>query len=153
MLIETNICSVQIFLVGNTGVNWVPAPGGSSSKRNILWLHTWQITLVKGRWVSKTFDTLQFDNANPHYVWVYLLYCCESAFSNMNFIKNELRSVWQMKTSTTAFVSLSLPWKQKWRNWQEVENAISPSNTTTNNAGNCCLITIRFTRYFVFIYR
>jgi len=41
--------------------------------------------------MSKFPHSLQNSNANPHYVWVYLLHCCESAFSNMNFIKKELR--------------------------------------------------------------
>jgi len=41
--------------------------------------------------VSKIFDSLQFDNAHPHNVWVYLLYGCKSVFSNMNFINNGLR--------------------------------------------------------------
>jgi len=55
MLSKTNVSSVWIFLGGNNGVNWIASLGGSSSKRNLLWLHTWQITLVKGRWVSKIF--------------------------------------------------------------------------------------------------
>jgi len=41
--------------------------------------------------MSKFPHPLQKSNANPHYVWVYLLYLCESVFSNMNFMKNELR--------------------------------------------------------------
>jgi len=31
-------------------------------------------------------------------------------------------------------LALSLHWKQNWRNWQEVENAIPPTNRTINNA-------------------
>jgi len=43
MLTKTNICSDWNDLMGNTGANWIPAPGGCSSKRNYLWLHTWEI--------------------------------------------------------------------------------------------------------------
>jgi len=49
MLTETNVCSDWNHLMGNTGANWIPAPGGRSSKRNILWLHTWEITFAQRR--------------------------------------------------------------------------------------------------------
>jgi len=52
-----------------------------------------KLLLVEGRDVQNFSHFLQISNANPHNVWVYLLYCCESVFSNMNFIKYELRSV------------------------------------------------------------
>ena len=38
-----------------------------------------------------------------------------------------------MKTFTTAFASVSLPWNQNWSNWQEVENTITAANRTINN--------------------
>jgi len=49
MLTKTNICSDWNHLMGNNGANWIPATGGRSSKRNILWLHTWELTFAQRR--------------------------------------------------------------------------------------------------------
>jgi len=54
--------------------------------------------------MSKCPHSLQNSNANPHYVWVYLLYCCVSAFSNMNFMKNELRICMTNKNITPTVI-------------------------------------------------
>jgi len=81
---------------------------------------------------------LKINNTNPHYVWVYLLYCCESAFSKMNFIKNELRICMTNENIHHCLRVVSLPWKQIWSSWQEVENAIYITNRKTNNGDNFC---------------
>ena len=49
MLTKTNICLDWNYLMGNNGANWIPATGGRSSKRTILWLHTWEITFAQRR--------------------------------------------------------------------------------------------------------
>jgi len=41
-----------------------------------------------------------------------------------------------MKNLPTAFDRLSLPWHQNPRNWQIVQNAISPTSRTINIADN-----------------
>jgi len=47
-----------------------------------------------------------------------------------------------MKTFTIAFVSVLLPWKQNWRNWQEVENANSAINNAESFVNNYMICSI-----------
>ena len=73
MLTKTSICSDWNHLMGNNGANWIPATGGYSSKRNILWLHTWEITFAQRKACPNFSLFLWISNANRHYVCVY---CC-----------------------------------------------------------------------------
>jgi len=133
MLTKTNICSDWNHLMGNNGANWIPAPGGRSSKRNILWLHTWEITFAQRRRCSN-FHTL----CN---IAVRILAIFGSTYCTVASLPFQIWTSWrtscacarQIKTFTTGFVSLPLHWKQNWRNWQEVENAISLIKRTINN--------------------
>jgi len=136
MLAKTNICSDWNHLMGTNGANWIPAAGGRSSKRHILGLHTWEITFAQRR-KYPNFHTL-CKIAMRILTMFGSTYCTAASltFQIWTSWRTSCASVWQMKTFTTAFVSLSLPWHQNWRNWQEVENAISPTKRTINNAEN-----------------
>ena len=89
-LSKTNICSDQNISSGNNGANSIPAPGGRSSKRKYFVIAHLRNNFCSKEEMSKFPHSLQNSNANPHYVWVYLLHCCETSVSKMNFIKNEL---------------------------------------------------------------
>ena len=136
MLTKTNICSDWNHLMGNNGANWIPAMGRRSSKRNILWLHTWEITFAQKRRYPN-FHTL-CKIAMRILTMFGSTYCTYASLSFQIWTswRTSCASVWQMKTFTTAFVSVSFPWIQSWSNWQEVENAISPTKGTINNAEN-----------------
>jgi len=90
MLTKTIMCSDGLFLMGNSGADWILAKGGRSSQKIFCDCTPEKYLLLKGGDVQIS-HSLQNSNANPHYVWVYLQHCCESAFSNINLIKNELR--------------------------------------------------------------
>ena len=116
MLTKTNICSDWNDLMGNTGANWIPAPGGCSSKRNYLWLHTWEITFSQRRRCPNVPTLCKI--AMRILTMFGSTYCTVASlpFQIWTSWRTNCASVWQMKTFTTAFVSLPLPWNQNWSN-------------------------------------